>query len=128
METILFAVNGTLMRGFYLNKNLLDVNAIFVRTDSTAPIYRLWSIGDSYPAMLQDEDGGASIEVEIWELSAQGLVVILQQEPPGLTIGKIELLDGSKVMGVLGEPYICQGQREITSWGGWRNYLKNFKD
>jgi hypothetical protein len=23
---------------------------------------------------------------------------------------------------VLGEAYLCEGQREITAWGGWRAY------
>jgi hypothetical protein len=40
-----------------------------------------------------------------------------------LCIGKIELADGSEVLGVLGEPALCEGQPEITTTGGWRAYL-----
>jgi hypothetical protein len=27
------------------------------------------------------------------------------------------------VLGVLGEPFLCAGRREITQFGGWRGYL-----
>jgi hypothetical protein len=48
----------------------------------------------------------------------------LAVEPNGLCIGKVELASGNVVLGVLGESYIVQGQREITSYGGWREYLE----
>jgi hypothetical protein len=119
------AVNGTLMRGFRLNQNLLDVKAVFIRETSTSPHYRLWSIDDEYPAMIRDENPGGQIEVEIWKLSQSAMVTILQKEPPGLCIGQIELEGSDSVFGVLGEPYIVIGQKEITAWKGWRNYLQN---
>lgn len=122
MDT-LFAVNGTLMRGLELNGNLLAVGASFVREARTAPIYRLWSIGDRHPAMMRVVTGGAAIAVEVWSVPAVGLTPILRQEPPGLCIGKIQLDDGSEVLGVLGEAILCEGQREITAYGGWRAYV-----
>jgi hypothetical protein len=45
------------------------------------------------------------------------------KEPTGLSIGKVRLEDGSEVLGVLGEPILCEGQREITAHGGWRAYV-----
>lgn len=118
------AVNGSLMRGFDLNRNLIDARAKFVREDRTKPVYRMWSINDAYPAMLRDVEAGGQIELEIWSMSAQGLVQVLEKEPLGLTIGKIELADGGEVLGVLGEPYICQNRKEITEFGGWRQYFQ----
>ena len=53
-------------------------------------------------------------------MPAAGLAAILLQEPPGLSVGKIKLADGSEVLGVLAEPALCEGQKEITSYGGWR--------
>jgi gamma-glutamylcyclotransferase (GGCT)/AIG2-like uncharacterized protein YtfP len=120
-----FVVNGTLMRGFSLNQNLLDVNAEFISDARTAPKYRLWSIRDEYPAMIKDENNGERIDVEIWKLYTEALVTILKNEPPGLVVGKIELEDGKSMFGVLGEPYIVLGQKEITDWKGWRNYLQD---
>jgi gamma-glutamylcyclotransferase (GGCT)/AIG2-like uncharacterized protein YtfP len=120
---VLLAVNGTLMRGLELNRNLLEAGATFVRETRTAPSYRLWSIGDRHPAMMRVEAGGAAIALEVWSLPPEGLASILLKEPPGLCIGKVRLEDGSETLGVLGEPALCQGQREITTYGGWRAYL-----
>lgn len=122
MKTIPLAVNGTLMRGLALNQNLLDVGATFVRETTTERAYRLWSIQDEYPAMVRVAEGGVAIAVEVWQVPAAGLAEILQQEPPGLSIGKVRLADGEVVLGVLGEPICCENQLEITDWGGWRAY------
>lgn len=118
----LLAVNGTLMRGLELNPNLLEVDAEFVREDDTAPSYRMWSIGDRHPAMQRVHQGGAALALEIWRVPAAGLARVLMQEPPGLAIGKVVLSGGAIVLGVLGEAWLCAGQREITAYGGWRNY------
>jgi hypothetical protein len=121
-ETISLAVNGTLMQGLDLNPNLLNVGATFIKEAHTEPAYRLWSIGDVHPAMLRVAKGGASIALEVWAVPVAGLAAILLQEPPGLCIGKVKLADGETVLGVLGEPILCEGQTEITSFGGWRAY------
>ena len=52
--SVLLAVNGTLMRGLELCKNMEDAGAEFVKEDATAPCYRLWSVNDNNPAMLKD--------------------------------------------------------------------------
>jgi gamma-glutamylcyclotransferase (GGCT)/AIG2-like uncharacterized protein YtfP len=121
--SVLLAVNGTLMRGLELNTNLVEVGATFVRETRTAPVYRLWSIGDRHPAMIRVDAGGAAIAVEVWSVPPGGLATILLKEPPGLCIGKVHLEDGSETLGVLGEPALCEGMREITEYGGWRAYV-----
>jgi hypothetical protein len=120
---MLLVVNGTLMRGLELNPNMIAVSATFVRETTTAATYRLWSIADRHPAMIRVVQGGAAIAVEIWSVPAEGLATILVNEPPGLCIGKVMLADGSELLGVLGEPAICEGQKEITAAGGWRSYI-----
>jgi hypothetical protein len=120
---ILLAVNGTLMRGLELNGNLLAVGASFVRETTTEPAYRLWSIDDRHPAMMRVASGGAEIMVEVWQVPPAGLGQILLQEPPGLSIGKVRLVDGEVVLGVLGEPILCENKLEITQWGNWRTYV-----
>ena len=122
-DAVLLAVNGTLMRGLELNGNLLRAGARFLREAKTAPNYRLYSIGDRHPAMLRVKSGGAAISLELWEVPGAGLAAILQAEPAGLCIGKLSLADGSEVLGVLGEPWLCEGAPEITAHGGWREYL-----
>ena len=120
---VLLAVNGTLMRGLELNRNLVEAGATFVRETRTAPVYRIWSIDDRHPAMLRVADGGAAVAVEVWSVPAGGLAAILLAEPPGLSIGKVRLEDGSETLGVLGEPELCRGKHEITGHGGWRAYV-----
>ncbi len=123
INSVQIAVNGTLMRGLELNINLLKVNAKFVREDRTDPNYRLWSINDRHPGMLCSKDEGKEIDLEVWELSAEGLVTILNEEPPGLCVGRITLSNGQSILGVLAEPYLVEGQKEITSLQGWRAYI-----
>jgi hypothetical protein len=121
---VLLAVNGTLMRGLKLNHNMVAAKATFVRETKTEPAYRLWTINDEHPAMLRVTDGtGVKVAVEVWSVPTVGLAGILLNEPPGLCIGKVRLEDGSIVLGVLGEPALVEGHREITAYGGWRGYL-----
>ena len=56
-------------------------------------------------------------------MPAAGLAGIRLNEPLGLSIGKVNLEDGSTVLGVLGEPALVDEHREITSYGGWRAYI-----
>jgi hypothetical protein len=127
MKSTLLAVNGTLMRGLELNPNLVRVGATFVREDATDACYRIWSIDDRHPAMLRTPNDGTRVALELWEVPAGGLAQILLNEPPGLAIGKVLLDDGSIVLGVLGEPFLCEGQKEITASGGWRAYIASRK-
>ena len=120
---VLLAVNGTLMRGLELNPNLIEVGATFVRETTTEPSYRIWSINDRHPGMVRVREGGVAVAVEVWAVPPAGLAEVLLREPPGLSIGKVKLSDGEVVLGVLAEPILCEGQREITQHGGWRAYM-----
>ncbi|PYN30246.1 MAG: glutamyl-tRNA amidotransferase [Candidatus Rokuibacteriota bacterium] len=111
------------MRGFALNGNLLAAGATFVRETTTGRSYRLWSIDDRHPAMVRVAQGGAAIAVEVWDVPDAGLAAILLGEPRGLCVGKVLLADGEETLGVLGESVLCEGQREITRYGGWRAYV-----
>ena len=126
LTNVLLAVNGTLMRGLELNPNLLAAGGSFVRETKTEQAYRLWSINDRHPAMVRVKTGGVAVVVEVWSVPAAGVATILLNEPPGLSIGKVKLADGSEVLGVLGEPVLCEQQKEITSFGGWRTYAVSF--
>ncbi len=123
MTTVHLAVNGTLMRGLALNNNLLNVGATFVREAQTDAHYRLWTISDRHPAMMRVPAGGTMVALEIWALPAAAIATILEQEPAGLCIGRINLSDGSSILGVLGEAYLCDTGTEITQYGGWRAYM-----
>ena len=123
---LILAVNGTLMRGLELENNLKAVNAVFIKKSQTEKAYRLYTIDDKYPAMVKDE-GGSAIDVELYEISKEGMEEVLSKEPEGLTIQEITLIDGSKVQGVVGLSFIIKDRKEITQYGGWRNYLASKK-
>jgi hypothetical protein len=125
-EALDLAVNGTLMRGLELNRNLLAVAATFLREDTTEAAYRLWSIDDRHPAMLRVSQGGVAIAVEVWRVPLAGIGLLLLQEPPGLCVGRVCLSNGEVVLGVLAEPILCENQVEITDWGGWRAYVQSW--
>lgn len=125
-KMVSLAVNGTLMRGLELEKNLLAVGAVFDREARTAPCYRLWSIGDKNPGMIRvrpDDPRAAQVDLELWSVSYEGLTEVLLGEPVGLSIGRVLLEDGGEVLGVIAEPELVVGQKEISSYGGWRAYL-----
>ena len=113
-------VNGTLMRGLKLHANLNG--AAFLGEFRTAPNYRIFSIDDVHPGMYRVERGGISVPGEIYWLPDEVWARVEAGEPPGLYKGPVELSDGRWVDGILFPEAMTVGQRDITSFGGWREY------
>ena len=67
--------------------------------------------------------GGASIEVEVWELHEAAFGSFVASIPAPMVIGKVELADGTEVPGFLCEAGALDGAPDITAYGGWRAYL-----
>jgi len=127
-EQVLIAVNGTLMRGLELEPNLVNLGPTFVREDRTEPAYRLYSVNDVHPAMVRlpanETNGGVTVAVEIWSVPADGVATLLSKEPPGLSIGKVKLQNGTTILGVLAEPALVVGKKDISNFdGSWREYI-----
>ena len=128
-DKVLLAVNGTLMRGLELENNLKEVGATFVKKSKTEKAYRLYSVDDKYPAMVKGKHGKA-IEVEVYELTKEGMDEVLAKEPEGLTIEKIKLKNKEEVYGVVSTPEFVKDKKDITYTRGWREYIdtpKGFK-
>jgi AGZA family xanthine/uracil permease-like MFS transporter len=119
----LLVFNGTVMHGQPHHANLECT--IFLEQVRTAPAYRLYSIGDRSPAMFRDDERGASIDAELYEVPDEVWLRILDRKPPGLYRGPVELEDGRRVEGMLGEPDLVASPEavEITGHGGWAAYL-----
>jgi gamma-glutamylcyclotransferase (GGCT)/AIG2-like uncharacterized protein YtfP len=113
-------VNGTLMRGLKLHANL--DGAEFLGEFRTAPNYRIFSIGDVHPGMYRVEEGGITVPGENNWLPDEVWARVEAGEPPGLYKGPVELADGRWVDGILFPEAMTNGHREITSYGGWREY------
>lgn len=118
------AVCGLHMKGFPLNSQLTELNAVYVKTAFTAPIYKLYSLPTfpEKPGLIKVEQGGSSIEVEIWEISYESLGKFLTMIPSPLGLGQIVLEDDTTVTGFICEPYIIPHSFDISFHKGWRYY------
>ncbi|MFF9037069.1 allophanate hydrolase [Streptomyces sp. NPDC014892] len=119
------AVVGAHLSGQPLNPQLLSLGARLERTTTTAPVYRLHALRTTppKPGLVHVGEGGAPIETEIWRLPAEGLGRLLTTLPRPMTLGSIELSDGTRTPGFLCEPSALQNATDITGYGGWRSYL-----
>lgn len=120
------AVCGAHLAGLPLNGQLTSRGGRLVASTKTAPEYRLYALAGSPPArpgMVRVEHGGATIEVEIWELPAGEFGSFVAGIPAPLGIGTLRLGDGSTVQGFVCEAVAVAGAKDITSFGGWRGYL-----
>ncbi len=121
MAPELLFVNGTLMRGLALHANL--DGAEFVEEARTAPVYRIYSIGDVHPGMFEVGKGGVSVPGEIYRVPGEVWRRVEAGEPPGLYRGPVKLSDGRVVPGILFPRDMAEGiHRDISAFGGWRAY------
>ena len=115
-------VNGTLMRGLKLHHNL--DGATFLGAFRTAPIYRLYSIGDVHPGMFEVETGGVSVAGEMYRMSDDIWRRVEEDEPPHLYKGPVRLADGRTVDGILFPRAQAEGKyKDISEFGDWRGYI-----
>jgi allophanate hydrolase len=123
-DGIHLAVVGAHLRGMPLHHQLTERAARFVSATRTAPTYRLHALATDppKPGMVRDRQGGP-IEVEVYTLGPAGFGTFVAAVPPPLTIGSVELEDGSWVKGFLCEPDALSGAPDITASGSWRAWL-----
>jgi len=119
-------VNGTLMRGLALHHNL--DGAEFLGEFRTAPVYRLYSIGDVHPGMFEVETGGVSVAGEMYRMSDATWARVEAGEPPHLYRGPVKLADGRTVDGILFPREQAEGKhKDISKFGDWRAYIATVK-
>ena len=127
-DSVLLAVVGAHLSGQPLNGQLTSRGATLVRACRTWPCYRLFALAGTKPpkpGLVKTVEGGAAIEVEVWELNAQSFGSFVAEVPPPMVIGTLQLDDGTFVKGFLCEPYSTANSADITSYGGWRAYLNH---
>ncbi|MFG2956971.1 allophanate hydrolase [Streptomyces sp. NPDC048291] len=120
------AVAGAHLTGQPLNPQLLALGAVLDRTTTTAPTYRCYALRTTppKPGLVHVGEGGAPIETEVWSLPAEGLGRLLATLPHPMTLGRVDLSDGTSIPGFLCEPSALTDAEDITRYGGWRNFLK----
>ena len=126
-DEIAIAVVGAHLSGMPLNGELRALDARMLTTATTAADYRLFALRGTVPpkpGLKRVERGaGAGIALEIWALSAEAFGKFVASIPPPMAIGTLRLDDGSEVKGFLAEPAAFDGARDISEFGGWRNFI-----
>jgi allophanate hydrolase len=130
---VLVAVSGPQMSGLPQNASLVRLGARQLRTLRSAPNYKLYRLSGPAPARcalvkVDPRRGGASIEVELWEMPLKTFGVWVAGIPAPYAIGTIVLDDGSTAHGVLCESHALLDARDISSHGGWRAYIESQVD
>lgn len=128
-ETTLVAVCGLHMRGFPLEKQMIEHGAVFVREARTAPVYKMIKLPSDppKPGLIYSNECGASIEVEIWEMPLTEFGSFVVRIPSPLGIGKVKLEDGAEIPGFICEASAAKTAEDISHAGGWRIALSALK-
>ncbi len=122
------AVCGAHMSGLPLNHQLSSRGGRLVTATRSAPVYKFYALPGGpplRPGMVRVSEGGAGIELEVWELPAREFGSFVAGIPAPLGIGAVELADGSSVPGFVCEGYAAQGAKDISDLGSWRAYLRS---
>jgi allophanate hydrolase len=127
--TVLLAVAGAHLSGQPLNPDLLRLGGQLAYTARTDASYRMFEIPGPLrrPGLIRRNGAipgaGDGIEVEVWRLPASRMGSLLASVLPPLAIGPMDLADGTRVMGFVCTTEAADAGRDITSFGGWRNFL-----
>lgn len=120
-------VVGAHLRGQPLNPELEELGARFVRAVHTSDAYRLVALDTQprKPGLVRAGPGaGAPIAGEVWRLSPGALGRMLASLPAPMSLGQVELVDGTWVVGFGCTAESGSAGADITSTGGWVNALR----
>ena len=138
----LMFLNGGAMRGGPLHHLLRGTP--LVGTVRTAPRYRFYSVGDQFPALVDQDpqitgphnyrgtDTGVSVLGELydvpWEVLRESL---LPAEPAELELGVIELEDGSGALAMIRRRTYAESDgvfHDISNHADWRAYTASIAE
>ena len=126
-DAVTLAVVGAHLTGMPLNPQLTDRGARLLESAMTAPHYRLYALAGTAPpkpGLVRVSEGeGAAIEVELWSVPLAAFGSFVAEIPPPLAIGTLTLHDGREVKGFVCESHALANARDISSFGGWREYM-----
>jgi len=130
-DRVALAVVGAHLSGEPLNHQLTDLGARLLCATRSAPRYELYALPTTPPkpglVRVAASAQGHAIELEVWQLAHEALGRFMDGVRAPLCIGTVELENGSQVLGFLCEGAAARGQRDISSFGGWRAFLARTK-
>ena len=101
--------------------------ASFITSIKTAPLYALYALKSSdatWRPGLHHVNKGYAIDLEVWEMPLTQFAMFVLDIAPPLALGNIQLADGSWVKGFVCEDYALKNAKDISHYGGWRNYCE----
>lgn len=121
-------VCGAHLQGQLLNWQLTERGGQLVSETTTSKHYQLFALSDGIrPALVRTEgegtQKGTQIAVEVWRLPSDAFGSFVTGIPAPLGIGKVELENGSWISGFICDYYGLASATDITSYGGWVNWL-----
>ena len=125
-QRVKLAVVGAHLAAMPLHWQLTSREAVLARRCRTAPSYKLFAMANTTPpkpALVHVGEGGAAIEVEVYDLAVEAFGSFVVDVPAPLAIGTVTLDDGTEVKGFVAEPRALDGAEDITALGGWRAYI-----
>ncbi len=129
------AVVGAHLTGMPLNFQLTGRGARLVSAVQSAAAYRLYALANTQPpkpglarVALGDKGnngdaGGTAIAMELWDMPLLRFGEFVAEIPAPLGIGSVELASGDWVKGFICEPWGIEGAKDVSQFGGWKNYL-----
>lgn len=122
------AVFGAHLRGQPLHWQLEAIGARFAGAIRTTDSYRLTALDTTppKPGLLRVQDGhGASIEGELYRVSAAGLGSFLAELPAPMALTATDLEDGRTVVGFTATHDATATGIDVTQFGGWVRYRES---
>ena len=128
---IAIAVVGAHLTGMPLNGELKSFGARFLERTTTTADYRLFLLPGTTPAkpglLRVGVDAGVAVDVEIWTMPGEQFGRFVASIPAPLSIGTLTITDGRDVKGFLVEAEATRDARDISAFGGWRNFMEQMK-
>lgn len=125
-DTIPLVVVGAHLTGMPLNKELQALEATLIKATRTTADYKLYALAGTVPpkpGLLRVASEGTSVEVEVWALTPAAFGLFVSRIPSPLGIGTLQLEGGKTAKGFLVEAVAIEGARDISEFGGWRNFI-----
>ncbi|MFK7853580.1 MAG: allophanate hydrolase [Granulosicoccus sp.] len=121
-------VCGAHLEGMPLNNQLTDRGSYLLEKTTTSTDYQLFALHEEpieRPALVRSIDDGVAIEVEVWNFPSSELGSFLAGIASPLGLGNVSLADGRSATGFIAEACAIEMASDVTSFGGWRAYLKS---